>query len=150
MHIKRKGFTLLELIVSLGVLAIVSGVIFFVISRRDTSYREIMSATYLLMADIRYARQRAIIDGEDVEIVFYGMENRYTIRYFSSWKIIREVRLPDNVWFMHSSDLKYHFRPRGTPSVGFTIDLCTVHHRMSVSVVASGGRVRYHDYREVN
>ena len=150
MHNKRRGFTLAELIVTLGVLAVVSGAVFFAISGRDSSYREIRSAGYQILSDIRYARQRAVMDGETVEIVFHGSDGRYTIRYASPRASIREGRLPENVWFVHNRDRVYHFMSRGTPSEGFTIQLRTAHHRLDVRVVASGGRVRVYNLQEVD
>ena len=151
---RRRGFTLIELVVTLGVLTVVLGAVFFTVSRRDSSRREIEMAGYQLLSDIRYARQRAIMDGERVQIVFDGANDRYIIRYHTYTVCnnpIKVVYLPDNVWFVHSrSNRVYHFRPRGTPSSGFTIQLRTEHHRLTLTVVPSGGRVRIYQIVEVN
>lgn len=146
---KRRGITLAELIITLGILSVLSGVIFFTTSGRGCSRREIMAAADQLMSDIRYARQRAILEGEVVEIVFRGADNRYTIRYFTGRTVIREEYLPDGIWFMHNNIREYHFRPRGTPSMGFSIHLRSAHHGLTLSVVVSGGRVRVSDFWEV-
>ena len=146
---KRKGFTLIELIIILGVLAVVTGAIFIVVSGRNSTYRVIFTAANQLMSDIRYTRQRAIMEGEIVEIVFHGTAGRYTIRYRTGSTVIREGYLPDGVWFLHNNNRVYHFRPRGTPSGGFSIHLRSAHYGLTLSVVGSGGRVRISDFREV-
>ena len=148
---KRKGLTLAELIVTLGVLSVVLGLVFFVVSRRDSSYRELRAVAYQLVADIRYARQRAIMEGERVQIVFDGVNERLIIRYYSIRdNPIRVVYLPDGVWFVHNRDNRiYHFRPRGTPSSGFEILLRSAHHSLGIRVVPSGGRVRIYNFQEV-
>ena len=149
MH-KRKGFTLAELIITLGILTILMGALFFTISSRDSSHRELSATADQLMSDIRYARQRAIMDGERVQIVFDGANNRFIIRYYTARNNpIRVVYLPDGVWFLHNNNRIYHFRPRGTPSSGFSIVLRSAYHRLTLSVVGSGGRVRINDFREV-
>ena len=146
---KRKGFTLIELIITLGVLAVVTGTIFFVVSGRNSTYREIFAAADQLMSGIRYTRQRAIMDDEVVEIVFHGATGKYTIRYRTGFNVIREGYLPGGVWFLHNNNRVYHFRPRGTPSGGFSIHLRSAHYGLTLSVVGSGGRVRISDFREV-
>ena len=147
---KRKGFTLAELIVTLGVLTIVLGVIFFTVSRRDSSYRDIMAASNLLMSEIRYTRQRAIFEGERVAISFDGANGRYTIHYSAPFRIIREGYLPEGITFAHGNIRAVHFRPRGTPSSGFSVTIRSTNHRLTLSVVGSGGRVRISNFWEVD
>ena len=149
MHYKRKGFTLAELIITLGVLALIMGAIFFTVSRRDTSTREIMAAADILMSDIRYTRQRAIMDGQRVAIAFDGATGRYTIYYAAPVRIIRQGYLPEGINFTHGNIRALHFRPRGTPSSGFSVSIRSEHHSLTLSVVGSGGRVRISDFREV-
>ena len=147
---RRKGITLAELIVTLGVLTVVLGVVFFVVTRRDSSYREINAVAEILMSEIRYTRQRAIMEGERVEIAFYGASGRYSIRYFVGRIPIREGYLPDGISFTHGNRMERHFLPRGTPSGGgFSVSIRSANHRLTLSVVASGGRVRISDIREV-
>ena len=147
---KRKGFTLTELIITLGVLTVLMGVVFFVVSRRDSSYREIRAAAYLLMSEIRYTRQRAIMEGEQVSINFNGANGRYMIYYRSPTRIIREGYLPDGVTFSHGNITAFHFRPRGTPGQGYSVTIRSTNHRLELTVVASGGRVRRGEIREVS
>ena len=146
---KRRGFTLIELVVTLGVLTVVLGVVFFVVSRRDSSYREINSAAVLLKSEIRYARQRALLEGEQVSINFNGANGRYEIFYRSPFRSIRVGYLPDGITFAHGNITAFHFRPRGTPGQGFSVTIRSTNHRLTLSVVVSGGRVRISDIREV-
>ena len=147
---KRKGFTLAELVITLGVMAVVLGVVFFVVSRRDSSHRDIMAAADQLMSEIRYTRQRAIIEGERVAINFDGANGRYTIYYSAPFRLIRMGYLPEGITFTHGNRTAIHFLPRGTPSVGFSVAIRSTNHRLTLSVVGSGGRVRISDIREVS
>ena len=147
---KRKGFTLAELVVTLGVLAVLLGVVFFAVSRRDSSHREIFAAADILMSEIRYTRHRAIMQGEQVSINFDGVNSMYVISYRSPFRLIREGYLPDGITFAHGNVSAFHFRPRGTPSGGgSSVTIRSAHHRLTLSVVGSGGRVRISDFREV-
>ena len=147
---KRKGFTLIELMITLGVLAVVLGVIFFVVSRRDSSYREIFAAADLLKSEIRYARQRAIMEGEQVSINFDGANGRYTIHYAAPVRIIREGYLPEGISFAHGNRTSFRFRPRGTPSGGgYSVTIRSANHRLTLSMVGSGARVRISNFWEV-
>ena len=137
---KRKGFTLAELIITLAVMAILLGVIFFTVSRRDTSYRKINAASDQILADIRYARQRAISEGRRVAIRFNRDSDFYEIIYQFSDELIRKVYLPDGITISNGNTLG--FLPRGTPSGGSSIDITSEHHRARISVVGAGGRVR--------
>ena len=146
---KRKGFTLVELIVTLGVLAVVLGAVFFVVSRRDSSYREINAAANLLMAEIRYTRQMAILEGEQVSINFDGANGRYRIFYRAPFRLIREGYLPKGITFAHGNITAFHFRPRGTPGQGYSVIIRSSNHRLQLNVVGSGGRVRIYNIWEV-
>ena len=147
---KRGGFTLVELVIVIAVLAVVLGAVFFTVSRRDTSRREILAAADILMSDIRYARQRAVASGARVIVSFNGANDTYTIRYFRySWHI-RQESLPSGITFEHAGFRTFEYLPRGTPSGGSSVTIISASHRLTISVVGSGGRVRISDFREVS
>ena len=147
----RKGITLAELIVTLGVLTVILGVVFFVVTRRDSSHREIFAAAYKLMSEIRYTRHRAVIEGEQVSINFDGASGRYEIFYRAPFRLIRVGYLPDGITFAHGNITAFHFRPRGTPSGGgSSVTIRSSNHRITLSVVGAAGRVRISDFWEVN
>ena len=148
-----KGFTLIELICVLAVFAVMLAVVFYVHGRRERSQRTINAVTNVLLADIRYVRRRAIVEGVEVGIRFDRTRNRYCIIYPnpSPPEIIRTVYLPEYVWVEGFTRERLVFLPRGTPSGGgFSVHIWADHHRTTISVVASGGRVRVSNHREVN
>ena len=149
---KRRGFTLVELAVTLGVLSIVAAAIVFALPLRDISRREALAAAEQLMADIRYARQRAILSGRRVEIRFNEARDSFTIYYLTPLSPIRTVHVPEGVTvLLPQGSVNLAFTPRGTPvRGGFSAILRTSRHDVTVSVVGSGGRVRISSFLEVD
>ena len=153
MSCKRRGLTLIELTVALGVMAVLAGAAVFAFSQRDASRRQILSAADQLMADIRYARQRAILSGRRVEIRFDVADGSYTIRYLNPTAEIRTGQVSEGVTVQLPQGNFVHlaFTPRGTPvRGGFSVILRTARHELRLSVVGSGGRVRISDFSEVD
>ena len=138
---KRKGFTLVELIITLAVFAILLGAVFITVSRKDSSRRSIDAASDQILADIRYARQRAISEGRNVAIKFYWRNNFYVIQHSPS-EPIRTVYLPDGINICRSTGITtITYTPRGTPSRGDSIFIASEHYRARITVAVAGGRV---------
>lgn len=150
---KKRGFTLIELVCVLAVVSVLFAVVFYVHGRRERSHRTLAAISNVLLADIRYARRRAIVEGVQVGIRFDRARNRYCIIYPfpSPPEVIRTVYLPEYVWIAGFTRERLVFLPRGTPSGGgYSVHIWADHHRATITVVASGGRVRISNFREVD
>lgn len=98
MKYKRRceGFTLIELMVTVGIIAVVSGLAF-------TGYQAFVKAnnlnqsTYLLSQDLEAVRERALSLGIDHYVVFY--ENDKIYRAFRRDTLVLERRLGGSVSF---------------------------------------------------
>ena len=141
---KSKGFTLIELVLVMGLITIVTtGVL---VSMRDNSYRTLYNASLTLQSDLRYAQRRAITEGRRHGILFEPTQNRYHIILTNPTENIRTVNLPSGVIFQDIvGGSVVTFLPRGTSSGGFTITLANSNYRQNLTVGVSGGRVRVWD-----
>jgi len=134
---KNGGFTLLELIIALGVIAIVSGGLF--LAFRQTERGALQNAALILQADIRYAQRHAVIEGRTVRILFQPIPNNYVVD--RGQMNSRSVYFENGVRV--TSSLEIHFLPRGTPGGGSTIQLRSQRgYQQNLTIVGSGGRVR--------
>lgn len=141
----KKGFSLIELVCVLAVVSVLLAAVLYVHGGRGRSYRTHTAISNQLMADIRYARRRAIMEGIHVGVDFDIARNRYMVVEPNSIPrvIIRTVYLPDYVRIVEPRPGNLiAFLPRGTPTSGFSVRLETEYHITAVYVVGSGARVR--------
>jgi len=143
-----RGFTLLELVVALGILTIVSTGVFVSIRSNDSNSerRHLQNASLALQADLRYAQRRAIMEGQPYRVVFEIINNRYQIQIDSTPRqTIRTVYLQNGVSILsttiRNNQNAFLFYPRGTTSHAFTVILRTDSYQQELTVIPSGGRV---------
>ena len=126
----RKGFTLIELTIMLGVVAILSGVLFM--GLRTSNYRRyVIDASATIQADLRYAQRRAMTEGRRVGLLFEQSNNRYWLiaRNAPSGGLIllrNEPTYLQNGVIIHYQNLSGNqvtFTPRGTAYRAATIRL---------------------------
>jgi len=137
---KGGGFTLLELIIALGIVAIVSGGLF--LAFRQTERSALRNAALMLQADIRYAQRRAITEGRTVRILLEPRPGHDRDRYV----VNRGQRDSRIVYFENGINImfrqEFHFLPRGTPGGDlYTIVLRSERYQQNVTVGPVGGRV---------
>ena len=138
-----KGFTLIELAIVLGIMAIISTGVF--VSFRGSERRELQNASLALQADLRYAQRRAIMEGRRYGIIFEVQHNRYHIVLDSPRQTIRTIYLPNRVRLLEVSGPSLMFLPRGTASSGFRITLHNGPYSQQLTATVSGGRIRSFD-----
>ena len=145
----NRGFTLLELAVALGIIAILASGIFLGV--RQNHRRHITNASLQLQADLRYVQRRAIMEGQRFGIIFEPHLNHYWLVYIDSAnrttriyedpiRLENRVRL-HNVVFPNN---RIYFTPRGTPSRGGSLFLRVGPgngiYEQRITVNPSGGR----------
>ena len=143
---KRKGLTLAELAVTLGVVAAVSLVVFLYLPSPSSQRREIEAASRQLMSDFRYARQRAILSGSRVMISFNAASGTYSIFYQDMQRQILTGRVPEGVTLLlpQTSVRQRGFTARGTPiGGGYSVILRNSRYESTLFIVGSGARIRY-------
>jgi len=145
---RRKGFTLLELVIALMIISIISGGLF--LTFRQSPRQHLENASLQLQADIRYAQRRAIIEGRRVDVFISVIGNYYRVRLLdgpSGIEIIRTVHTQNGVHIMQSNVERIIYYPRGTPSgvSPGTIELRNGRYRQHLTILPSGGRVRIGD-----
>ena len=125
---------------------IVTSSVFLVL--RQPERRHLQNASLQLQADIQYAQRRAIAEGRKFMIEFTRGSNRYRIMYYCSPRLeIRRIYFQNGVsLYRPSTTFQMWFRPRGTPSHAFTIELHTARYRQDITIVPSGGRA---DIKEI-
>ena len=138
---RERGFSLIELVLALGILVILSAGLFIVTSRN--CHRVLHNVSVQLQADLRYAQRRSIIEGRRHSIIFDLANQRYHIITNDVPGPIRTVYMPSQVSLSRVSaqNSRATFLPRGTISGGFTVVLTTENYMQTITGTVSGGRI---------
>ena len=135
----KRGFTLLELTITLAIMAIVSGGVFLAFRQPDR--RNLENASLQLQADLRYAQRRALIGGQPISVLFEPAHGRYRVVAAYSEEEIRAVYFRDGVRLRYSTRGELTFHTRGTPTGGFRIRLSNGRYWQELTSTVSGGRI---------
>lgn len=147
------GFTLLELIVVIVILAIVAAVV--VPYAVGTTSLQARSAARMLMADLEYAQNQAIVTQADITVSFSTTDNSYTVSNESGPLIHPITKQAYTVDFDTQKGLErvcissasfgggpaVTFNPLGAPSANGTVTLVAGAHTYLVEVAPITGRV---------
>ena len=152
----RKGFTLIELVIVFGIIAILGGTT--LATTRGIQRRTLNNASLALQADMRRAQQMALIEGRRWRVQFDQQNNRYIVhpvpRLSALPEEIREVHLPSGVTidFINSphAGTFLEYLPRGTTSSGFRVDLRNGVYVQRITATVSAGRIAIHDMERLN
>lgn len=149
----RAGFTLVELMVVLVVLAIVSAVV--VPHVMESSDIEALSAARVLSADLQYAQDMAITTQQDITVTFNAATGTYTLSN-ASGPLIHPINKTEYVTTfgsqrgmgqvqMHSAafggEAKVTFDEVGSPSAGGSVSLQAGAYICQVNVAGTTGKV---------
>jgi len=147
----KRGFTLLELVIVLGVITIVMGGI--IVATRSNDNRDLYNALVVLQSDLRYIQRRSMMEGRPHDILFERQYNRYHIRIVGGGignpsSTIRTVYLPNGVTVLTITPLgvndRLAFTARGTSSHGFTVTLTNGRYLQDIrGNVGAGGTIIY-------
>ena len=151
----KKGFTLLEVIISVGILAVLSGLLWFSVG--ISPYRDLRRAATIIAYDIRYMQQLAVQEGIRTRITFSVRDNMYTKkRSYEArpgqlgWRsvtdnnvtLIKNANLTNIVIGNHLSHIE--FTERGTPVGAGSIRLANNGYSILITITLGGGRVLIH------
>jgi type II secretion system protein H len=139
----ERGFTLLELVVTLGVVALVVALAIPTIGRSTESVR-VRAEVAGFSALLRHARERAIVTNKPQAVVVDANAHRISVRAGGPDGEVRETRaLPErlSVEATPPPALTVRFEPQGGSSGGdFRLTSGTITYRVTVDALT--GRVR--------
>jgi len=147
-----KGFTLTEILVTLGVLGILVAITLSVL-RTVQPDLQLSGATRELITDLRYAQQLTITEQVEHSIRFYSAEKRYEIRrYGETTEILKTVSLPEEIEEMTISGLsdidsgkEARYNPYGAIKDSGSILLENSEHQTRTIKVRPSGFVKIED-----
>lgn len=153
---QNKGVTLLELMITLGIIAIASSVIW--INASGTPNRELYVAANLFVSDVRHAQQMAIQTGERFRIVVSVLDNSYhinrlTYNEFGDKRWLRYLPYESGVIPLYGNVQFYpinsfggalphiEFTERGTALSGLTINMHNNAYSVQITRTVGSGRM---------
>ncbi|MCL2016064.1 MAG: type II secretion system GspH family protein [Defluviitaleaceae bacterium] len=144
----QKGFTLIELVVVLGILATLSGTILF--TANGLQRRNIENAAIALQADLRHAQRMAVIEGRRWHVLLNTVDNSYSVGPVNDRNSHYIVHLPNGLELSHTGGADLIFQPRGSFGQGRTINLHGSNFFGGVAVVGATGRSRLLEIERTN
>ena len=139
---KVKGFTLIELVVVIAVLAILSAT---VLAGTGQSYRrDIEQAAHLFAADVRYAQQMAIQTGSSVRVWLDHDSYRVLSYSIVDLDLLNGSRALYNGEFGAVGNGFIHFTPRGTTSTPMTVTIRNDRYLIELTLTLGAGRILVH------
>ena len=118
---RTKGFTLIELMVVVGIISLLLGL---GINGLDylIQWNKLNTAAALLSSELKNSQSRAFYEGVWYKIEFQPTYERYKI--FKETELERKVQL-ENIDLFHTNftDNRVRFLPSGSPSMGGTVTL---------------------------
>ena len=148
-HISRPwqtGFTLIELVIVLGVMAILGGTT--LVTARGIQRRTLNNTSLAIQADLRRAQRLALIEGRRWRVNFDIENNRYFVhpmpRAFGA--DVYTVYLPRGVEIIRFAPRSFlEYLPRGTATTGFSVVLRSGRYQQQLTATVSAGRIEIKD-----
>ena len=142
----RAGFSLLELVVALGIVAITSGVVMTHWTAPNQERQQLEQDAQRLASSIRYAQQMTVqgsptqvrITTNDVGIYIPVNANSNFFRSRERWRFADGIEM----YYTNARDFRFEFTARGTTRHGgATTRLSSPNYRTYLTTTVSGGRV---------
>jgi prepilin-type N-terminal cleavage/methylation domain-containing protein len=118
---RNKGFTLIELMVVVGIISLLLGL---GINGLDylIQWNKLNTAAALLSSELKNSQSRAFYEGVYYKLQFWPTLDRY--RVYRQTELINDIILKDiNLFNTNFTDNNLYFYPNGVPSMGGTITL---------------------------
>jgi len=141
---RRNGFTFIEIIVSLAIIAILAAIAIPNWSTLLPNYA-LNSASRQVQSELHRLKSRAVAENANFRLVFSGTS--YSIQKYSggSYTATGESKsLPDGITLANTSDTPLGFTSRGTSidSTDKTVKLCNIKSKGKNVVLTDTGRIR--------
>ena len=148
----RLGFTLIELIIVMGIMAVISTAT--LATTRSIQRRSLNSAVLSVQAHIREAQRTALVEGRRWRVQFDQVNGLYHVHPVSGFgsqnpEDVVTIHLPQGVGFDFLGNDFAEFTPRGTAAASFTIILRNGPFEQYLTVLVSTGRVRIGEMGEL-
>lgn len=101
----NRGFTLMEIMVAIGILLIVSGISWASLARYQP-FLALTAASRSLTTDLRLAQQLSITEQVNHGVFFNVLTNEYQLEKFGAETVVLSVKkMPNNVFFCEITGL---------------------------------------------
>lgn len=133
---KKRAFTLIELIVTLAIISLISSVILIKsgLIQKLQEKKEIEN----LQADINYCREKSLVTGYKYKINIDS--NNYAIKRADDNEMVKEVYFK---YIKANTKNTFVFRPTGSVEGASTIYFSSSNKKYSIIVSPIAGRIRY-------
>ncbi|MCL1987089.1 MAG: GspH/FimT family protein [Firmicutes bacterium] len=143
----QNGFTLIELVVVLGILATLSGTILF--TANGLQRRSLENAMFTLQADLRHAQRMAVIEGRYWQVLLNTAENSYSVGPANDGDSHVIVYFPNGIE-LASGNSNIRYLPRGTVSGSTTLRLKTANFTQRMTINVGPGRAMIYPIERTN
>jgi len=118
---RTKGFTLIELMVVVGIISLLLGLSLNGLYNL-IQWSKLNRAAAILSAELKNTQSRAFYEGVWYKIDFWESLDRY--RIYKQTEVYKDVQLEDiDLFNSNFTDDKVYFYPNGVPSMGGTVTL---------------------------
>ena len=120
---RNKGYTLIELMVVVGIIALLLGLS---LNGLDNliQWSKLNTAAATLSSELKSTQSRAFYKGVYYKLQFWPTLDRYRYRIYRQTELIQDIILADiDLFNTNFTDNNLYFYPSGVPSMGGTVTL---------------------------
>jgi len=120
---RNKGYTLIELMVVVGIIALLFGLSLNGLNSL-IQWNKLNIAAAILSSELKTAQSKAFYEGVYYKLQFWPTLDRYRYRIYRQTELIQDIILADiDLFNTNFTDNNLYFYPSGVPSMGGTVTL---------------------------